>query len=52
MNGHVEEMYGGHLIVKAFNHEAKSVLNLMILMSVYIMLAGRLSVCFRDYHAA
>ena len=25
MNGHVEEMYGGHLIVKAFNHEAKSV---------------------------
>lgn len=25
MNGHVEEMYGGHLIVKAFNHEHKSV---------------------------
>lgn len=25
LNGHVEEMYGGHTIVKAFGHEAKSV---------------------------
>jgi ATP-binding cassette subfamily B multidrug efflux pump len=25
INGHVEEMYGGHLVVKAFNSEAKSV---------------------------
>jgi ATP-binding cassette subfamily B protein len=25
VNGHVEEMYGGHLVVKAFNGEAKSV---------------------------
>ncbi|MCR3922523.1 MAG: ABC transporter ATP-binding protein/permease [Firmicutes bacterium] len=25
LNGHVEEMYGGHLIVKAFNHEHKSI---------------------------
>jgi ATP-binding cassette subfamily B multidrug efflux pump len=24
LNGHVEEMYGGHTIVKAFGHEAKS----------------------------
>ena len=25
INGHVEEMYGGHVVVKAFNGEAKSV---------------------------
>lgn len=25
VNGHVEEMYGGHLIVKAFNHEENSI---------------------------
>jgi ATP-binding cassette subfamily B protein len=25
VNGHVEEMYGGHLVVKAFNGEAKSI---------------------------
>jgi ATP-binding cassette subfamily B multidrug efflux pump len=25
LNGHVEEMYGGHTIVKAFGHETKSV---------------------------
>jgi ATP-binding cassette subfamily B multidrug efflux pump len=25
VNGHVEEMYGGHMVVKAFNGEAKSV---------------------------
>jgi len=25
VNGHIEEMYGSHLIVKAFNGEAKSV---------------------------
>lgn len=25
INGHVEEMYGGHLVMKAFNGEAKSV---------------------------
>ncbi len=25
VNGHVEEMYGGHLVVKAFNGESKSV---------------------------
>ncbi len=25
VNGHVEEMYGGHIVVKAFNGEAKSV---------------------------
>ncbi len=25
VNGHVEEMYGGHLVMKAFNGEAKSV---------------------------
>ena len=25
INGHVEEMYGGHVVVKAFNREAKSV---------------------------
>jgi ATP-binding cassette subfamily B multidrug efflux pump len=25
INGHVEEMYGGHVVVKAFNAEAKSV---------------------------
>ncbi len=25
LNGHVEEMYGGHTVVKAFNYEAKSV---------------------------
>ncbi len=25
MNGHVEEMYGGHLVVRAFNGEAKSI---------------------------
>jgi len=25
LNGHVEEMYGGHLIVKAFNREEKSI---------------------------
>jgi len=25
VNGHVEEMYGGHIIVKAFNGEAKSI---------------------------
>lgn len=25
VNGHVEEMYGGHLVVKAFNGEEKSV---------------------------
>ncbi len=25
VNGHVEEMYGGHLIIKAFNHEADSI---------------------------
>jgi ATP-binding cassette subfamily B protein len=25
INGHVEEMYGGHIVVKAFNGEAKSV---------------------------
>ena len=24
MNGHVEEMYGGHVVVKAFNSEARS----------------------------
>ena len=24
MNGHVEEMYGGHVVVKAFNGEARS----------------------------
>ncbi|MGA2113002.1 MAG: ABC transporter ATP-binding protein [Anaerolineales bacterium] len=25
VNGHIEEMYGGHMVVKAFNGEAKSV---------------------------
>ena len=25
VNGHVEEMYGGHVVMKAFNGEAKSV---------------------------
>jgi ATP-binding cassette subfamily B multidrug efflux pump len=25
VNGHVEEMYGGHIVIKAFNGEAKSV---------------------------
>jgi len=25
VNGHVEEMYGGHLVMKAFNGEAESV---------------------------
>ncbi|GAE87333.1 ABC transporter ATP-binding protein [Acetivibrio straminisolvens] len=25
VNGHVEEMYGGHLVMKAFNREAKSI---------------------------
>ncbi len=25
LNGHVEEMYGGHAVIKAFNYEAKSV---------------------------
>ncbi len=25
VNGHVEEMYGGHLIIKAFNHEQASI---------------------------
>jgi ATP-binding cassette subfamily B protein len=25
INGHVEEMYGGHTVMKAFNGEAKSV---------------------------
>ena len=25
INGHVEEMYGGHIVIKAFNGEAKSV---------------------------
>ncbi|HHX73573.1 MAG TPA: ABC transporter ATP-binding protein [Firmicutes bacterium] len=25
LNAHIEEMFGGHLIVKAFNHEAKSI---------------------------
>ena len=25
LNGHIEEMYGGHLIVKAFNHEETSI---------------------------
>ena len=24
-NGHIEEMYGGHIIVKSFNHEEKSI---------------------------
>ena len=25
VNGHVEEMYGGHIVMKAFNGEARSV---------------------------
>ena len=40
VNGHVEEMFGGHLVMKAFNGEAESVKSLRDLMILFTVLPG------------
>ena len=37
LNGHIEEMYTGHNVVKAFGHEKKRLMNLMKLMKGFMM---------------
>lgn len=43
VDGHIEEMYGGHMVVKAFNGEEDSIRSSMSTMMIFIILLGNLS---------